>query len=232
LITFARFLGSFSEYGWSWNQAPTGQCPSAEMVESALVFLYGITNTWMERFGANHGDPYTTKQVQHISIAVRSIHLSCSPSGNLVSVQVMFWFSGLIGMGIESKRVRRWLASVSAMALKPSTLSREPPSYSASFNPFPALVIGVTGATMAAHAQTYLFQVRHAIPCFVLKIISPLAGSNTCSVGQHAPCFLCLTMPDVFFPLARPSSVRLSFASTDRGSRQLFPRLRWSDLHA
>lgn len=34
----------------------------------------------------------------------------------------------------------------------------EPLSYIGSFNPFPALVIGVTGAAMAAHAQTYLFQ--------------------------------------------------------------------------
>lgn len=75
----------------------------------------------------------------------------------------MFWFAGLIGMGIESKRVRRWLASSSTAALKSSNISQEaiaePPSYISSFNPFPALVIGVTGAAMAAHAQTYLFQV-------------------------------------------------------------------------
>lgn len=100
----------------------------------------------MERFGAKPGDPYTTKQVQHISIAV------------------MFWFAGLIGMGIESKRVRRWLASSAAAAIPAATRSQEavaePPSYIASFNPFPALCIGVTGAAMAAHFQTYLFQVQ------------------------------------------------------------------------
>lgn len=75
----------------------------------------------------------------------------------------MFWFAGLVGMGIESKRIRRWLASSSTAALKASSISQEavaePPSYAASFNPFPALVIGVTGSAMAAHAQTYLFQV-------------------------------------------------------------------------
>ena len=76
----------------------------------------------------------------------------------------MFWFAGLVGMGIESKRIRRWLAS-STFDAKPSSgnLSdetvTEPASYTASFNPFPALVIGVTGAAMAAHFQTYLFQV-------------------------------------------------------------------------
>lgn len=141
LVTFARYLGSFSELGWAWNVSPTGEHVTAEFVESLVIFLYGITNTWMERFGVHSGDPYTTKQVQHISIAV------------------MFWFAGLIGMGIESKRVRRWLAA-SAVAAVGSAEASEPPSYRGSFNPFPALVIGVTGAAMSAHAQTYLFQVQ------------------------------------------------------------------------
>ena len=73
LVTFARFLGSFSELGWAWNRIPVAHrkhVPTAEFVESLIVFLYGITNTWMERFGAKPGDPYSTRQVQHISIAV------------------------------------------------------------------------------------------------------------------------------------------------------------------
>ncbi|KZT65982.1 hypothetical protein DAEQUDRAFT_656073, partial [Daedalea quercina L-15889] len=146
LVTFARYLGSFSELGWAWNRAPKSRkYPSAEFVESSVVFVYGATQTWMERFGAQPGDPYTTKQVQHISIAV------------------MFWFAGLVGMGIESKRVRRWLAAGSTAAMgvaRGSEAVAEPPSYQGSFNPFPALCIGITGAAMAAHAQTYLFQVQ------------------------------------------------------------------------
>ncbi|KAI6164729.1 hypothetical protein EDD17DRAFT_1557674 [Pisolithus thermaeus] len=143
LFSFARFLGSHSEMGWAWNISPIGNHISAELVESTVIFLYGISNTWMERFGAHPGDPFTTKQVQHISIAV------------------MFWFAGLVGMGMESRHVRKWLAASASSALGPapsSTIS-EPPSYRGSFNPFPALVIGVTGAAMSAHAQTYLFQV-------------------------------------------------------------------------
>ena len=145
LVTFARYLGSFSELGWAWNRAPKGNYPSAEFVECAVIFTYGLTNTWMERFGAKAGDPFTTKQVQHISIAV------------------MFWFAGLVGMGIESKRIRRWLAAGSTAALKAkhgSEAVAEPPSYQGSFNPFPALCIGITGAAMSAHAQTYVFQVQ------------------------------------------------------------------------
>jgi hypothetical protein len=78
----------------------------------------------------------------------------------------MFCFAGLAGMGIESKRIRRWLAFPSIAALKatgPSQRITEPSSYSSSFNPFPAIVIGITGAAMAAHAQTYLFQVRSCV---------------------------------------------------------------------
>jgi hypothetical protein len=87
----------------------------------------------------------------------------------MIHVQVMFWFAGLIGMGIESKRVRKWLAAsiFSSVASSTNALQdtiTEPPSYGGSFNPLPALVIGVTGAAMAAHFQTYLFQVQiHAL---------------------------------------------------------------------
>jgi Protein of unknown function (Ytp1) len=107
-----------------------------------VIFFYGITNTWMERFGAHPGDPYTNKQIQHISIAV------------------MFWFAGLVGMGLESRRLRRWLAAISITSSKsPSGGAAELTGYGGGFNPFPALVIGVTGVAMSAHFQTYLFQV-------------------------------------------------------------------------
>ncbi|KDR83576.1 hypothetical protein GALMADRAFT_205521 [Galerina marginata CBS 339.88] len=157
LLTFARFLGSFADLGWAWNRPPSGEPYSAEFVESFVIFLYGATNTWMERFGANPGDPFTTKEIQHISIAVSIREL------------VMFCFAGLIGMAIESKRVRKWLAASTFPASRhPSDVPQkaivEPVSYIGSYNPFPALVIGVTGAAMAAHAQTYLFQVQvHAL---------------------------------------------------------------------
>lgn len=68
-----------------------------------------------------------------------------------------------LGMGIESRKIRNWLASSTFAVIGAPNIAQEaiaePASYSASFNPFPALVIGVTGAAMAAHTQTYLFQV-------------------------------------------------------------------------
>lgn len=83
LFTFARFLGSHSEMGWAWNISPIGNTVSAEFIESTVIFLYGITNTWMERFGAHPGDPYTTKQVQHISIAVSRPMVSTANSDSI-----------------------------------------------------------------------------------------------------------------------------------------------------
>jgi hypothetical protein len=59
-------------------------------------------------------------------------------------------------MAMESKTIRKWLA---ALAVDTSENVSEPENYTSSFNPFPALVIGVTGSVMAAHSQVYLFQV-------------------------------------------------------------------------
>ncbi|KAF8153570.1 hypothetical protein K438DRAFT_371426 [Mycena galopus ATCC 62051] len=131
LVSFARFLGWCSERGWSWNRAPSPGHVTAEMVESTVIFLYGVTNTWVERIGAQPGDPFTTKQIQHIGIAA--------------------------SMAMESKTLHKWMA---ALAVDPSNKVSEDGNYTPSFNPFPAFVVGVTGAVMSAHAQKYVFQVQ------------------------------------------------------------------------
>lgn len=119
----------------------------------------------MERFGAQPGDPYTTKQIQHIGIAV------------------MFWFAGLVGMGLESSRVRRWLLPSSI----PTPAAESALANYRGGNPFPALVIGVTGAAMAAHFQKYLFQVQvHALWGQMLLGFAALRCA-TCVVGWLRP---------------------------------------------
>jgi len=146
LASFGRFLGIYAEFGWAWNIPFREGSYSFEFVESFVIFLYGVTNTWMERFGAAPGSPFSTKQIQHISIAV------------------MFWFGGLVGMAIESRRFKKWLGASVYEASPESSQIREPSSYRGSFNPLPAIIIGVTGAAMSAHHQTYLFQVKiHAL---------------------------------------------------------------------
>ncbi|KIO29622.1 hypothetical protein M407DRAFT_21205 [Tulasnella calospora MUT 4182] len=160
LLTFARYLGAYSDQGWAWNRLPAISSrlgatndkrkknpPSAELIESSVIFVYGATNTWMERFGAAPGSPYTAKQIQHISIAV------------------MYFFGGAIGIALElgwlslgpaknKEAKRRWHHEERGEEM----MDVQP--YRSSYNPFAALCIGVTGIAMAAHHQTYLFQVQ------------------------------------------------------------------------
>jgi len=62
-------------------------------------------------------------------------------------------------MLLENGTIRSWLAAPAKEASS-QDLARiaQPASSSFSFNPFPALVIGVTGIAMSAHHQTYQFQ--------------------------------------------------------------------------
>lgn len=145
----------------------------------------------MERLGAA-GKPYSVKDVQHISIAV------------------MFWFAGLIGMLLESRAVRRFLsAPVSSRTAKPLSSIPAPPSYSASFNPFPALVIGVTGIAMAAHHQEYVFAVAiHSLWGILL------AGFGVLRCMTYA--FLWLRPPASVLP-SRPPTEALAAVSLSCG---------------
>ncbi|GAA5828972.1 hypothetical protein JCM5353_005187 [Sporobolomyces roseus] len=149
LLTFARYCGGMSKLGWAWNRKPGGRTIfTAEFVESFVIFLYGATQTWMERWGKSGS--YSVKDVQHISIAI---------------MESRFWAAGALGMLLENRYVRDWLA-IPAVQASNEEFDRitQPASSSFSFNPFPALVIGVTGIAMSAHHQTYQFQVEiHAL---------------------------------------------------------------------
>ena len=61
LVTFARFPCTFSEFGWAWDRIPVAHrenVPTAEFVQSLVVFLHDVSSTWMERFEAKPGDPH------------------------------------------------------------------------------------------------------------------------------------------------------------------------------
>lgn len=138
LLTFGRYCGAWAELGWAWNRKPNvagtwrEAFPSAETIECFVIWLYGATNTWMERFGAAPGDPWSVKEVQHVSIAV------------------MFFFAGGAGMLLESRSVRSWISNGVTERVQADNATA-PSSYTASFNIFPALCIGITGIAMSAH---------------------------------------------------------------------------------
>lgn len=227
LLTFGRYLGAYADCGWSWNRRPSPESarkrgtpawkasmPSAEWVECLIIFTYGVTNTWMERFSAQPGDPYTVKQVQHISIAI------------------MYWFAGSLGVLLETRWVRN-LLNVPVALTHPSAreassarnqrvsgadadqeaivrAQEAPPSYSGSFNPFPSLCVGVTGIAMAAHHQDYVYEVQiHALWGQLL------AGFAVLRCLTYF--FLWLRPPMSILPSRPPTEALASFALTAGG---------------
>lgn len=144
LFTLGRWAGSFGELGWAWNVRPkTSQKwrPSAEFVESALIFFYGSTNIFLEHLGG-WGGAWTPTDMEHISITV------------------LFIGGGLCGMLIESTRIRDLLNTTVIDAKPENQYSDEeaeqlqpPATYEFSLNPIPALVIMLLGIMMSSHTQ-------------------------------------------------------------------------------
>ncbi|KAK4216349.1 integral membrane protein [Rhypophila decipiens] len=149
IFTLGRWAGSFGDLGWAWNVRPKQRGrkwrPSAEFVESALIFIYGSTNIFLEHLG-NWGGEYSAQDLEHISITV------------------LFIGGGLCGMLIESVRIRDLLNTTVEEAghFDPEKVyndegsrdeTQEPDTYAFSMNPIPALVILLLGIMMSSHTQ-------------------------------------------------------------------------------
>ena len=82
-------MGCFVEFGWAWNIKPpvcgAGSrkvtMPSAEFVESFVIFLYGSTNVFLEHLAA-WGDAWSASDLEHVSISIMFF------GGGLVSLQL------------------------------------------------------------------------------------------------------------------------------------------------
>lgn len=146
-LTFGRWLGCFADFGWAWNIKPGAEVvgkrkarmPSAEATESFVIFLYGASNVFLEHLTA-WGKAWSAMDLEHISITI------------------MFFGGGLLGMLIESDALRRLMTvSLSPPALTlPRTSERwaEPKqTTSHPLNPMPALVIFLLGLMMSSHTQ-------------------------------------------------------------------------------
>ena len=122
--------------------------PSGEFTESFVIFLYGVTNIWLEHLGA-WGGSWAPEDFQHVSITV------------------LFAGGGLLGMLIESSKVRGFLQTymwllrdeveytdVTATASREEGERwKEPENASIPLNPMPALVILLLGILMSSHTQ-------------------------------------------------------------------------------
>jgi len=80
-------MGCFAELGWAWNMRPPAtvvglrkaSVPSAEFVESFVIFLYGSTNVFLEHL-AGWGQAWSAQDLEHVSISI------------------MFFGGGLVGL--------------------------------------------------------------------------------------------------------------------------------------
>ncbi|KAL8279428.1 hypothetical protein RQP46_008240 [Phenoliferia psychrophenolica] len=208
-ITFARYIGAFASWGWAWNRRPDNKRPiwTAEFVESLVIFIYGISQTWVEAMAG----PINHHVIQHTSVAI------------------LYWFAGALGMVMESRKVRHWLgqSAVSASPLHEADIV-EPASASFSFNPFPALIIGLTGAAMSAHHQIFQFQVDvhmlwgNLLSAFAIfrlltyffLFLRPPASILPSRPPTEALASVCLTAGGVVFIL---STEQFTFASMRHG---------------
>uniref|UniRef100_L2FH80 Integral membrane protein n=1 Tax=Colletotrichum fructicola (strain Nara gc5) TaxID=1213859 RepID=L2FH80_COLFN len=139
LLTLGR-RGTFGRY----EPTASGGPRRAEFVESALIFVYGSTNIFLEHLG-NWGGEYSAQDLEHISITV------------------LFIGGGMFGMLIESSRIRD-LLNTSVVDIATTNLEQtyddeereilQPPKqYGVSINPIPALVILLLGIMMSSHTQ-------------------------------------------------------------------------------
>ena len=149
LLTLGRWMGCFAEFGWAWNiKPPVGVVtprkalmPSAEFVESFVIFLYGASNVWLEHLAA-WGSAWSAQDLEHVSISA------------------MFFGGGLCGMLVESKKVRDLLNTsilTSPAAYGPPNtreLLNPPRTYQFSLNPVPGLIILLLGLMMSSHHQS------------------------------------------------------------------------------
>jgi len=77
ILTLGRWAGCFSEIGWAWNIKPphsvvdssSPRRPSAEFVESFLIFFYGSTNVFLEHMTA-WGKEWSAQDLEHVSLTV------------------------------------------------------------------------------------------------------------------------------------------------------------------
>ncbi|QIX00584.1 hypothetical protein AMS68_006101 [Peltaster fructicola] len=163
LLTLGRWMGAFAEFGWAWNIRPQQPLvakwktyiPSAEFTESFVIWLYGASNVFLERLGSQ-SDEWTPQEFEHISITV------------------LFFGGGLLGMLIENKWLRSLMSTqvelqksenmpLSAGASRLATINEagvdEPEEWmqlkteNTSMNPMPALTIMLLGMMMSSHHQ-------------------------------------------------------------------------------
>lgn len=176
VVTISRYFGIGQSYGWSWNNViiasaskdkdnlwnklwPKGTI-TMEFIESFLIFFYGSTNIFLEHL-AGHGGAWTTKDLQHVSIAF--LYIGAGLCGILLEVYLNDWRYSQIEKLVNKFGYDK-IANISNSNGRENASCRDNEnadfenvevsgSIGFSPNPFPALTIFWTGVLMSQHAQ-------------------------------------------------------------------------------
>jgi hypothetical protein len=176
--------------------------PSAEFVESFVIFLYGASNVFLEHLNA-WGKEWSAQDLEHISITI------------------MFFGGGLMGMLIESNRVRNLFnTSVSSWQEEAAQFDdliekqrqewEVPETYKTSLNPMPGLVIKLLGLSMSGHHQHSMVSTMMHQQWGTLFMGFAMARAATYILLYLAP-------PKSFFPSRPPTELVASFCLISGG---------------
>ena len=225
ILTLGRWMGAFTDFGWAWNVRPeyplvtkfASKMPSAEFGESFVIFLYGATNVFLEHLAA-WGSAWTAGDLEHLSITV------------------MFFGGGLLGMLIESETIRN-LLNTNMLVKKASAGPSHgdswdtPKTYKTSLNPVPGLVIMLLGIMMSSHHQDSMVSTMVHKQWGTLFVGLALSRAVTYILLYISP-------PASHFPSRPPSELVTAFCSISGGllfmasARDVVETLEYNDLDA
>ncbi|KAI4760621.1 hypothetical protein E4T52_07468 [Aureobasidium sp. EXF-3400] len=210
ILTLGRWMGAFSDFGWAWNVKPrypmvsrfAAGLPSAEFIESFVIFLYGASNVFLEHLNA-WGKAWSAQDLEHISITI------------------MFFGGGLMGMLIESNTVRNlfntsvasWQEEAVVFDDRAEKQHQEwevPRTYKTSLNPMPGLVIMLLGLSMSGHHQHSMVSTMMHQQWGTLFMGFAMARAATYILLYLAP-------PKSFFPSRPPTELVASFCLISGG---------------
>ncbi|KAI4716928.1 hypothetical protein E4T48_06898 [Aureobasidium sp. EXF-10727] len=210
ILTLGRWMGAFADFGWAWNVKPqhpmvsrfAAGLPSAEFVESFVIFLYGASNVFLEHLNA-WGKAWSAQDLEHISITI------------------MFFGGGLMGMLIESDKVRNLFNTSVSTWQEEATLFGDavekqcqewevPKTYKTSLNPMPGLVIMLLGMSMSGHHQHSMVSTMLHRQWGTLFMGFAMARAATYVLLYLAP-------PKSFFPSRPPTELVASFCLISGG---------------
>ncbi|KAK5133020.1 hypothetical protein LTR08_008225 [Meristemomyces frigidus] len=219
VLTLGRWMGAFTEFGWAWNIRPDyplvarwkSRVPSAEFTESFVIWFYGASNVFLEHL-VDYGEGWTPEDFEHLSITV------------------LFFGGGLLGMLIESNWARELTNTTVVMqqqkdveltgtartsaplpAEDPAAqLWREPTTYKTSTNPMPALVIMILGIVMSAHPQ------KSMVSTMLHKQWGTLFGGFAIA-RAFTYIIMYLKPPTSHYPARPPTELAAAFCLTSGG---------------